>query len=323
MNKAVLVHEFAPPIGKDANTSSVLFSIVVHLLLVAALTWGVSWNYHQPQTMEAELWQSLPQLAAPKLEEAPIERPTPSPVPEEKAPPPKPINNAQAIREAQIATARLKKIEEEQLEKDQQERILLENERLKKEKAEKEKEKAEKEKADKEKLEKERLKKEKLEKEKLEKEKADKDKKAKEKLEATKAEKDAQRKQEEDKKTEAIRQESLKRVNGMLGATGAPNATGTAQHSAGPSASYAGRLKGRVKPNIIYPEISVSENPSAEVLVKLAPDGTIVSKKLTKPSGNSAWDTAVLKAIDKTEKFPRDTDGSVPSEIVFTFTPNE
>jgi colicin import membrane protein len=167
------------------------------------------------------------------------------------------------------------------------------------------------------------LKKEKLEKEKLEKEKADKDKKVKEKLEATKAEKDAQRKQEEDKKAEAIRQESLKRVNGMLGATGAPNATGTAQHAGGPSASYAGRLKGRVKPNIIYPEISVSENPSAEVLVKLAPDGTIVSKKLTKPSGNSAWDTAVLKAIDKTERFPRDTDGSVPSEIVFTFTPNE
>ncbi len=307
--------------GKDANTSSVLFSIVVHLLLVAALTWGVSWNYHQPQTMEAELWQSLPQLAAPKLEEAPIERPSPAPVPEEKAPPPKPIDNAQAIREAQLATARLKKIEEEQLEKERQARILLENERLKKEKAEKEK--AEKEKADKEKLDKEKLKKEKLEKEKLEKEKADKDKKAKEKLEATKAEKDAQRKQEEDKKAEAIRQESLKRVNGMLGATGAPNATGTAQHAAGPSASYAGRLKGRVRPNIIYPEISVSENPSAEVLVKLAPDGTIVSKKLTKPSGNSAWDNAVLKAIDKTERFPRDTDGSVPSEIVFTFTPNE
>jgi len=321
MNKAVLVHEFAPPMGKDANTSSVLFSIVVHLLLVAALTWGVSWNYHQPQTMEAELWQSIPELAAPKLEEAPIERPSPAPVPEEKAPPPKPIDNAQAIREAQLATARLKKIEEEQLEKERQARILLENERLKKEKAEKEK--AEKEKADKEKLDKEKLKKEKLEKEKLEKEKADKDKKAKEKLEATKAEKDAQRKQEEDKKAEAIRQESLKRVNGMLGATGAPNATGTAQHVAGPSASYAGRLKGRVKPNIIYPEISVSENPTAEVLVKLAPDGTIVSKKLTKPSGNSAWDTAVLKAIDKTERFPRDTDGSVPSEIVFTFTPNE
>ena len=312
--------------GKDANTSSVLFSIVVHLLLVAALTWGVSWNYHQPQTMEAELWQSIPELAAPKLEEAPIERPSPAPVPEEKAPPPKPIDNAQAIREAQLATARLKKIEEEQLEKERQARILLENERLKKEKLEKEKaekEKAEKEKADKEKLDKEKLKKEKLEKEKLEKEKADKDKKAKEKLEATKAEKDAQRKQEEDKKAEAIRQESLKRVNGMLGATGAPNATGTAQHVAGPSASYAGRLKGRVRPNIIYPEISVSENPTAEVLVKLAPDGTIVSKKLTKPSGNSAWDTAVLKAIDKTERFPRDTDGSVPSEIVFTFTPNE
>ncbi len=110
---------------------------------------------------------------------------------------------------------------------------------------------------------------------------------------------------------------------GMAGATGSADSTGTALHSGGPSAGYAGRIKGRVKPNIIYPDISASENPMAEVSVRVSPDGTIIGKKLTRPSGNAAWDAAVLKAIDKTERFPRDIDGTVPSEIIITFKPNE
>ena len=110
---------------------------------------------------------------------------------------------------------------------------------------------------------------------------------------------------------------------GLAGATGAADSTGTGLHSAGPSAGYAGRIKGRVKPNIIYPDISPSENPMAEVSVRVSADGTIMSRRLTKPSGNASWDAAVLKAIDKTEKFPKDIDGTVPSEIIITFKPNE
>ena len=38
-------------------------------------------------------------------------------------------------------------------------------------------------------------------------------------------------------------------------------------------------------------------------------------------SGNKAWDDAVLRAIDKTEVLPRDTDGRVPPVIVLGFRP--
>lgn len=317
MNQAVLAHEFAPP-HKHSDRKAFVFSVGVHLLLVAALTWGVSWSTRDNSVaVEAELWQATPVLAAPKLVE-----PEPTPVVQDKPRPnksevAKPVDNSQAIKEAQLATAKLKKLEQEKIEQDRQARILLENERLKKEKLLKEK--AEKEKAEKEKAEKEKIEKEKAEKEKLEK-----DKKAKEKADQQKANNDAARKNDaEDKKLAALRQEQLKRMAGMAGASGSADSTGTALHSGGPSAGYAGRIKGRVKPNIIYPDISASENPMAEVSVRVSPDGTIIGKKLTRPSGNAAWDAAVLKAIDKTERFPRDIDGTVPSEIIITFKPNE
>lgn len=327
MLSRVTSHEFAPP-TPQASKKAFLFSIAVHLLLVAALTWGVSWSTRDNSSaVEAELWQSVPILAAPKLEDPPPEEQivdTPAPPPPAAAPP-KPIDNTQAIREAQLATAKLKKLEEEKLEQERQARVLLETERLKKEKLEKEKlekEKAEKIKAEKIKAEKDKADKEKAEKEKLEK--AEKEKKAKEKADAKKSEKEAAHQKEiEDKKREAIRQEQLNRMRGLSGATGSPDSSGAALRSSGPSASYAGRIKGRVKPNIIYPDISPSENPVAEVLVRVSSDGTILSRRLTKASGNAAWDNAVLKAIDKTERFPRDTDGSVPSEIIITFKPNE
>ena len=312
MNQAVLAHEFAPP-HKHSDRKAFVFSVGVHLLLVAALTWGVSWSTRDNSVaVEAELWQATPELAAPKLVE-----PEPTPVVQDKPRPnksevAKPVDNSQAIKEAQLATAKLKKLEQEKIEQDRQARILLENERLKKEKLLKEK--AEKEKAEKEKIEKEKAEKEKLEK----------DKKAKEKADQQKANNDAARKNDaEDKKLAALRQEQLKRMAGMAGASGSADSTGTALHSGGPSAGYAGRIKGRVKPNIIYPDISASENPMAEVSVRVSPDGTIIGKKLTRPSGNAAWDAAVLKAIDKTERFPRDIDGTVPSEIIITFKPNE
>jgi colicin import membrane protein len=67
----------------------------------------------------------------------------------------------------------------------------------------------------------------------------------------------------------------------------------------------------------------VPGNPTADVEVRAAPDGTIVSRRLVKSSGNKAWDDAVLRAIDKTETLPRDTDGRVPSLLVIGFKPKE
>jgi len=124
----------------------------------------------------------------------------------------------------------------------------------------------------------------------------------------------------EAERLEKMRQDNLKRIQGQAGATGGPTATGTAARDAGPSASYAGRIIARVKPNIVMTE-AITGSPRAEVEVRAAPDGTIIGKRLIKSSGNKDWDEAVLRAIDRTEVLPRDTDGRVPSPIAIGFTP--
>jgi colicin import membrane protein len=141
-----------------------------------------------------------------------------------------------------------------------------------------------------------------------------------EKLEREKAEKLAKAEKAEAERHAKLREDQLKRMQGQLGATGAPQSTGTAQRDAGPSASYAGRIVARVKPNIVLTE-SVPATLRAEVELRVAPDGTITSRRLVKPSGNAAWDEAVLRAIDRTETLPKDTDGRVPSAITIGFTP--
>jgi len=77
-----------------------------------------------------------------------------------------------------------------------------------------------------------------------------------------------------------------------------------------------------VKPNIVLTS-TVGGNPAATVEVKVAPDGTIVSRKLVTSSGSPTWDETVLRAIDKTEVLPKDVDGRVPPTIVITFHPND
>ena len=120
---------------------------------------------------------------------------------------------------------------------------------------------------------------------------------------------------------QAQRQKQLERMAALAG-DGAPTSTGTAAKSAGPSASYAGRIKARILPNIVFPD-SVSGNPQATVEVKAGPDGTIIGRRLLKSSGVPAWDEAVLRAIDKTEVLPRDTDGRVPPSFEISFRPRD
>jgi colicin import membrane protein len=198
--------------------------------------------------------------------------------------------------------------------------IALEKEKLRQKEREREREK-------------ERDKKEQLEREKLEREKKEKqerqERQERDKREADKKRAEEQKRQDELKKKERkeaevvakLREENLKRMTGQAGvegATGAAGATGTALQASGPSPSYAGLIRARIKPNIVFSE-EIAGNPVAEVEVRAAPDGTIVGRKLIKSSGVTNWDEAVLKAIDKTEVLPRDTDGRVPSPLVISF----
>ena len=334
--------EFAPP-PSPGLLRAVGLALLAHVVLLVMLAWGVSWkNEVKSVTAEAELWSAVPQEAAPKLVEEPEElieetRPLPvtpppppvKPVPAPPPPPPPPQVQPKQL-DADIALAqekqRLKKEKEKALEKEKEKARLKEREK------EQEREKAkELEKKRLDKLEQEKLKQEKLQ---LEKKRAQeqqlKDKREQEKQAAEdkkKADQDAKRKealknQQESKRIEAQREANLKRMAGLAGATGGADATGTALKSSGPSASYGGRIRARIKPNIVFTE-DISGNPTAEIEVRTSPDGTIISRKLVKSSGDKAWDEAVLKAIDKTEVLPRDTDGRVPSALIITFRPKD
>ncbi|MBP6275986.1 MAG: cell envelope integrity protein TolA [Limnohabitans sp.] len=317
MNAKAAPHlEFAPPPQPGAGRAW-LTAGLVHALLFLALGLATAWKT-QPQTVqaEAELWSATPQAAAPRLQESPPEpepEPAPQPKPAPAPPPPPPAPDlAQERLDAQIALEK-KKQQEKKKEAEKAEKLKAEKEKAAKEKAEKEKAELKRKEREKER-EKEDKAKEKAAKEKKAQEEKERDKKkAAEKANAEKA--DAAR-------TDALRKENLKRMQGMAGASGGENATGTALKSSGPSASYAGRLVGRIKPNITYPG-DVVGNPRAEVEVKVAPDGMILSRRIAQPSGNKAWDDAVLRAIDKTEILPKDTDGRVPPVIVLGFRPSD
>ncbi|MFY8103965.1 MAG: cell envelope integrity protein TolA, partial [Ramlibacter sp.] len=256
--------EFAPPPPPGLGRAWGL-AMLAHLLLAAALTWGISWRHEDTAlAAEAELWSAQVQQAAPPLKEAP---PPPPPPAAQAAPAPPPP----APREADIALEREKK------------RIEQEKKKQEAEKAEAKK-KAE---AEKKRLE--------DQKKREAREKAD---KAQEQTQAR------AREEAEAQRAEALRQENLRRIQGLAGATGAENATGNATRSSGPSDSYAGRIRARIKPNIVFTD-NVTGNPVTEVEVRMAPDGTITSHRVTKSSGIKAWDEAVLRALDRTAILPR------------------
>jgi len=139
------------------------------------------------------------------------------------------------------------------------------------------------------------------------------------KLSAAKAAAEAR---QSEARLEAQRADNLQRMQGLAGASGGAEARGEAQRASGPSESYGGRIRARVRPNIVYTD-DIAGNPTAEVEVRMAPDGTITSRKIVKSSGSKSWDEAVLRALDRTEVLPRDTDGRVHSPLLIAFRPKD
>jgi colicin import membrane protein len=275
------------------------------LLLLLALTWGINWKREADNVVaEAELWSSMPQQAAPAPVQTPVPpAPPPPPVPEARvAPPPPPP--AVVPKEPDIA------VQQEKQKQLEAQRRREELDRQKQLEARKKAEEQERQKVLEAKKKQEAARQEQL----LAEKKATEQKRQKEEqAKASKAKADDQR-------LAALRAEQMRRIQGMAGATGSPSATGAAQRSAGPSDSYAGRIRARVKPNIVFAD-DISGNPTAEVEVQMAPDGTITTRRLTKSSGAKAWDDAVLRALDRTEVLPRDVDGRVHSPLIIEFRP--
>ncbi len=350
-------NDFVPP--RDAGSVRAFgLALLVHMLLMAALTWGVNWKRSdQTVSFEAELWSSVPQEAAPKPVETPTQPSSSTPdvgiAPEQekkqeadeeakkgkeqktredkrKADEEAKKGKEQKTREAKRKAADEAKKEQKDLAKRKAADEAKKVEAKKQEAADEAKKLAEAKKqeaadeAKKVEAEKVEAKKQKDadEAEKVE-AKKQKDADEAEKVEAKK-QKDADEAKQKLAKAAADkqRQENIRRIAGLAGATGVADAKGAAQNASGPSASYAGKVRAKVKPNIVFTE-DIAGNPTAEVEVRTALDGRIISQRLIKPSGNKAWDEAVIKAIIRTETMPRDVDGRVPSPMILEFRPRD
>ncbi|MDE2607436.1 MAG: cell envelope integrity protein TolA [Burkholderiales bacterium] len=282
--------EFAPP-PQPGLLRAFALAVLAHLLLLLALTYGFHWQREaQDAAVEAELWSAVPQQAAPKpvptppQPPQPVVKPQPQPQPQPQAEPP-------AQRDADIA---LQKQKQEQQRQQELERQRAEQ----RAKAEAQK--------------------------KLDQELArQKQEQARQLAEAKRKAEEQKRKEQElrdAKMREQLRQETLKR-NLALAGTGPQDSTGSAARSSGPSGSWAGKVQARVRPNIVFSD-DIPGNPTAEVEVRLGPAGIILGTPvLKKSSGSKAWDDAVIRALQKTQSLPADTDGRYPSPVIIQFRP--
>ena len=112
-----------------------------------------------------------------------------------------------------------------------------------------------------------------------------------------------------------FRRVQMQRNQGMPGATGSPDAKGTALRASAPSASYAGKIIEQIKENTTFTDASAGR-PWVVVLVKTTQSGFIVNRYVVSTSGNKAWDAAVLRAVDKMATVPRDDDGRIPDVLL-------
>jgi colicin import membrane protein len=300
MNAAVLERDMFAPHQPPGMRSGLALAILAHILLILALAWSVNWKASEPEGVVAELWSAVPQAAAPRPA-APEPKPAPPVVEPKPAPPvarPEPAPAPRADAQIAIERAARERARQEEAERAEAARQaeLHKREDAKREDAKREEAKR----AEAKRVEAERQ-------------------RAAEQAEQKKL---AEQAKKDEARQAAIREANLRRMMKEAGTSDDPAAAGNAARTSGPSASYAGRIKARIKPNIVLTAL-VAGNPSATVEVKVAPDGTIVGRKLVTSSGSPAWDETVLRAIDKTEVLPKDVDGRVPPTITIAFRPLE
>ena len=270
--------EFGPP--RDAGSVRAFgLALLAHALLIVALTWGVGWKRTDPSatSYDAEIWSAVPQQVAPRLIETPI---TPPPRPEPAARAPEVKAPPPPVPDVDIALEQEKKRKQLAQQKEADAKKALSAELKAKEDLTK------------------RVA-------------ADEAKK----LVAQKAAKQQESEKLAQAAAEKERQANIQRITGLAGASGASNDTGTALKSAGPSASYGGKLRAAIRPNVVFTE-EIIGNPIATVRVRVMSDGTIISQQLLKSSGDKNWDEAAISAIIRTRVLPRDIDGRMPDTIL-------
>jgi len=153
-------------------------------------------------------------------------------------------------------------------------------------------------------------------------------------------EKEKKRKEEEKKKAETekkLKEQALKEQHAMLEAEQVAlskqreAAEAARQQAAAQAASQRlmsdaiGRISSHIRRFVVMPPDIVG-NPQAEFEVSLIPTGEVLNVRLSRSSGNPAYDNAVERAIRKASPLPLPTDPSLVGrfrELKLKFRPNE
>jgi colicin import membrane protein len=113
---------------------------------------------------------------------------------------------------------------------------------------------------------------------------------------------------------DAARAKETERLQKLLG--GAP-VIGTPQAGSAQSlgAGWGAKLEACIEPHLRYVDPSGSK-PRVEVTVKLSDSGAPLNVRISKSSGNEAFDIAVERAVYGCNPFPKPETGGYPREIV-------
>ena len=256
----------------------------VHVALFTFLWIGVRWQNETPVTIEAEVWSPQPREAAPPL-------PEPEPKPEIKPEPkevPKPVVVEPPVVKPDIA------LEQEKKRKEKERQARDDAARL------------EKQKADTQRIEKEKN-----------------EAKAKRDAETAKKQTADKKRQQDELEAKKLADERAKEMHRIAGSGGSGEAAKREGISGDPG--YANKIAAKIKSNTIFnvPE-NLAGNPSVEYAIELLPDGSVRQPiRKRKPSGVPGFDEAVLNAIEKSQPFPPDKSGRVPSSVTIIHRPKD
>lgn len=281
-------------VTRRERTISGALALAMHALFLILLVVGVSWQSQRTAApIAVELWSELPPAARP----APEPPPPPEPVKQAPRPEPRPEPKPEFKPAPKPDIALQEKLEKERRRREREQEELEAKKRLEEKKRAEEKKREEAKKLE----EKKREEAKKLaEQKKREEEK---------RLAAAKAQEEAKRKEQE--------------LQAMLQKQQAQQAAEAAAR--GRLDAYSRLVGDRIKRYIVLPP-NIQGNPEAQFEVVQIPGGEILTVRLKRSSGNSAYDAAVERAIHKASPLPPPPDparfGEV-RELDLKFRPKE
>lgn len=253
-----------------------LLALGVHLLFVLLLVFGVSWQTRHPVPVTVDLWESIPPAPRPPV-------PAP-PAPEPPQPAPRPAPEPEVKKEPPPPKAP---------------DIALEKKKAEAAKA------AALEKAAQEKAAREKAAQEKVAKEKAAQEKA-----------AAQRKRDLLRQMEEEDAMRRMADEEAANQARLLKQAEAKAAAGARQSEiARLVGQHRDLISAKVRGNTRLPD-NLTGNPEVRCLVRLLPTGEVQSVRVTRSSGNPAYDEAVKRAIEKSSPLPLPADREARAEFV-------